>query len=131
MTKVRSKKVIFNGIKFDSKKECKYYQYLLALKNAGDIKEIELQPRFLLIEGFRHEAKESPLEAKSSGFEHNQIKGKLRDTTYTADFRVILKNGKEIVIDVKSSKKFQDEVYRIKKKMFLKKYPDVDFYEVY
>lgn len=131
MTRVRSKKVKFNGIEFDSKKECKYYKYLLALKNAGDIKEIELQPRFLLIEGFRHEAKENPLEDKSSGFEHNQIKGKLRDTTYTADFKVIFKSGKQIVIDVKSSKKFQDEVYRIKKKMFLKKYPDVDFYEVY
>lgn len=129
--RVRSKKAIFNGIEFDSKKECKYYRFLLQLKNDGIVKEIELQPRFLLVEGFRHEAVKNSLETITSVFKHNQIKGKLRDTTYTADFKVVLDDGKEVIIDVKSSRRFQDEVYRIKKKLFLKNYPDVCFLEVY
>lgn len=129
--RVRSKKVKFNNIEFDSKKECKYYQFLLQLKNDGIVKEIELQPRFLLVEGFRHEAVKNSLETITGIFKHNQIKGKLRDTTYTADFKVVLNDGKEIIIDVKSSRRFQDEVYRIKKKLFLKKYTDVCFLEVY
>lgn len=130
-SKFNNKKTVFNGIEFHSKKECEYYQFLLKLKHDGIVKEIELQPLFLLTEGFIHKRKENSLETITGGFEYRQIKGKIQDIKYIADFRVIMNDGKTVVIDVKSSKEFQDDVYRIKKKLFLKNYPDVCFLEVY
>ncbi len=93
-------KVTVDGYKFDSKKELKQYQELKLLLKAGVIKELTLQPEFVLQQSF-----------KLNGVTHRKI-------SYVADFKYI--QGKEIVVvDVKG---FKTDIYRLKKKLFLKKY---------
>ena len=114
-SKYRSRRVIVDGITFDSVKEANRYQELLLEKRAGLVLEIELQPRFVLQEGYR-----DPRTLKW-----------VRPIAYKADFRVVYADHRVVVIDVKPSSKFQTKEYRIKKKMLLAKYPDVDFREEY
>lgn len=47
--KYRNKKVTYDGIAFDSKKEARRYQELKLLEYAGTIKDLELQKEFVLI----------------------------------------------------------------------------------
>ena len=49
---------------------------------------------------------------------------KHRATTYIADFVIKYKNGVESVIDIKGKK---TEVFKIKEKMLLYFYPEIDF----
>ncbi len=53
MNKYRNKKVIVDGEEFDSKKEGNRYKELKLLLKAGKISNLELQPRFLLQDGFK------------------------------------------------------------------------------
>jgi len=89
--KYNNKKIIYNGIKFDSKKEYQRYLELSLLERAGHIKDLRLQVKFELIP---------------------KCKGE-RATTYIADF-VYIENGQQVVEDVKGMK---TEVYKIKKKL--------------
>lgn len=102
-----------DGIKFDSKKEAEYYCQLKLLKQAGEIKDYKLQPRYELQPAFEKNGK------------------KYRAITYIADFAIINNDGTTEVVDVKSSKTFKTQVYRIKKKMFEYKYPELTIKEVY
>ncbi|MFW6047503.1 MAG: DUF1064 domain-containing protein [Candidatus Woesearchaeota archaeon] len=108
--KYNNKKPKIDGITFDSQKEADYYGKLKMLKQAGEVEKIELQPRFKLLDGFDDK----------QGNHHRPIH-------YYADFKVWWTNGKVEVIDVKGMK---TRVYRMKKKMLLKKYPDINFREV-
>lgn len=98
-----------DGIQFDSLAEARYYAQLKLLKASGDVKEFELQPKFILQEGYK--------------------KGRrsVAPITYRADFLVTYKDGRTEVIDVKG---MRTEVYRIKKKMFEYKYPNLEIVEV-
>jgi len=110
--KYRNIKTVVDGIKFDSKKEAKRYQYLKLLERAGEIFNLELQPKFILQEGFVHAGK------------------KERAITYTADFRYTTKAGTLIIEDVKGVK---TDAYKMKKKMLLYLYrntPNWEFHEV-
>ena len=49
MKKYRNKKTVIDGITFDSKLEGKHYSQLKLLMRAGEIKDLELQPRYDLI----------------------------------------------------------------------------------
>lgn len=112
--KYKNKKVTVNGKIFDSKKEAKRYCELIKLEQAGLIKDLETQKKFLLLDSF-----------KKNGKTYKQI-------SYYADFvyfDVYLK--KTIVEDVKASKYFKTEVYKLKKKLFEYKYPDLTITEVY
>lgn len=100
-SKYKAVKTEVNGIKFDSKKEARRYKELKILEKADEIKSLELQPRFLLQEKFKYNGKT------------------IRKIEYVADFRYIDEKGNTIVEDVKGMK---TEVYKIKKKIFLKKY---------
>ncbi|MGF0095027.1 DUF1064 domain-containing protein [Peptoniphilus sp. SGI.035] len=101
-SKYNSIKTIVDGIKFDSKKEARRYKELKVLERAGTIKELELQPRFLLQDKFKLE-----------GTTHRKIE-------YVADFKYWDKEKETwIVEDVKGVK---TDVYKLKKKIFLKKY---------
>lgn len=111
--KYNARKTEVNGIVFASQKEANYYAGLLLLQRAGEVTEIELQPRFLLKAGFKRGLK------------------RIRPIYYVADFRVTYKDGHQEVVDVKSSAAFQTQVYRLKKKLLLDKYPEIDFREVY
>lgn len=108
--KYKNKKVIVDGIKFDSTREARRYRELKLLEKAGMIKDLELQPKFELIPTIKTD------------------KETLRKVSYYADFKYIdTQTGKEIVEDVKG---FKTDVYKLKKKMLLYKYQDINFKEV-
>lgn len=106
--KYRNRKVIVDGIKFDSQREAYRYGELKLLQRAKVISDLELQPVYVLQEGFTHRGVRQ------------------RPITYIADFRY-KENGKTVVEDAKGCK---TEVYNIKKKLFLCRYQDMDFREV-
>jgi hypothetical protein len=98
-----------NGIKFDSIKEANRYQELMLLQKAKKIMNLKLQPEFILQDSF-----------KIGKVIHRAIK-------YIADFQyAITENDRFIVEDVKGMK---TEVYRIKKKLLLYKFPEINFIE--
>ena len=89
---------------FDSAKEAQRYRELKLLERAGEISNLELQPRFLLQESF-----------KKNGKIYRKIE-------YIADFKYIEKD-KTIIEDVKG---LQTDVFKIKHKLFEKKYPELE-----
>lgn len=95
---------INNFVKFDSIQECNYYKDLLILVKVGEIKHIELQPKFTLIPRF-----------EKDGMIISAI-------TYTADFKVSYSNGKVEVIDVKG---MVTNEFKTRWKLFEYKYPDM------
>lgn len=103
-------KILIDDIFFASKKEAHRYQELKLLEKAGDISELSVQPNFELQSSFRD----------VKGNHHRAIH-------YLADFRYIDEHTKRITIeDVKGMK---TEVYKIKKKLFLYKFPHLVFLE--
>ena len=99
-------KIELDGHIFASKKEAVHWTELILREKAHEIRKLALQPRFLLQEGF----------VDVTGVKHRPI-------FYLADFCYEEKQPdgkwKMIVEDVKGKK---TEVYKIKKKLFLKKY---------
>lgn len=109
--KYNAKKIKIDGHTFDSKKEAQRYCELKLLLRAGEIRNLVLQPRFLLQDEF---------------FDKNEVKHKKIE--YVADFLYIDKEGRNVVEDVKG---VLTDVYKIKKKMFLKIYDEYyDFREI-
>lgn len=106
MSKYNNKKTIVDGIKFDSEMESHYYIYLKELKEVGVVLDFELQPVYVLQEGFVKDGK------------------KIKPITYKADFRVLYTDGHEEVIDVKGQL-LSD--FKLKRKMLLYKYRDINF----
>lgn len=107
--KYKNKIVHLDGKRFDSQKEAQYYSELKMLKKKGIVKKIELQPKFVLQEGFN-----------KNGERHRPI-------SYIADFRVTYSDGSVEIIDVKGTK---TNVYKLKKKLFEFKYPELTIKEV-
>lgn len=112
-SKYLSKKTTVDNIVFDSQKEAAYYSELKLLQRVGVVDRFELQPEFVLQEGFTREGKT------------------YRPIKYRADFKVYYPDGRIEIIDVKPSKSFKTKEYRIKKKLLLFKFPDIQFKEVY
>ena len=96
--KYGAKKVEIDGHLFDSKAESKRYLYLKDLEQKGVIDCLELQPEYVVQEKYRYRG-----EA-------------IRAIKYRADFRYIDEDG-AVIEDVKG---FKTEVYKLKKKLFLK-----------
>lgn len=110
-SKYNAKKTIVDGHPFDSKREAERYCELKLFLKAGEIRNLELQPRFLLQDKFKDK----------TGTTHRKIE-------YVADFMYVDKSGKTVVEDVKG---VLTDVYKLKKKMFLKKYDNqYDFREI-
>ena len=109
-SKYKNKKIIIDGIEFDSKKEAKRYSELKLLERAGKIKDLELQKVFELQPSFKKNNKT------------------YRKTTYKADFYYFdIEKDKYIVEDVKG---FKTEVYKLKKKIFEYKYQELELKEI-
>lgn len=102
MNKYHNKKIMVDGVLFDSKKEYKRYLDLKLLEKAGRIKDLERQVSFELQPAFTLNNK------------------KFQKITYIADF-VYFDNdkNKQIVEDVKG---FKTKDYNLKKKLFAYKY---------
>ena len=91
-SKFLNKKVVVDGIKFDSRKEADYYGILKMRKMAGEIRDFKMQVPFRM-----------------------EINGDLI-CKYIADFVVEYANGIQ-VIDTKSDFTRKNPVYRIKNKL--------------
>ena len=102
--KYHNKKTMFDGIKFDSKKESQYYAILKVLEKAGKIRDLRLQVPFVLIETFKVDDRT------------------YRKTKYIADFTYYDDKDKLHVIDVKSEATRKDKTYQLKKKLMAWKY---------
>lgn len=101
MNKYHNKKVMYDGIKFDSEKEKNYYIKLKMLEKAGKIKDLKLQVPFVLIETFK-------LNDKT-----------YRKMKYIADFVYVDDKDKWHVVDTKG---FHTKEYEIKKKLMAWKF---------
>lgn len=108
--KYNAKKTEVDGIWFDSKREAARYGELKMLKNSQEYTEritgLKLQPEFVLQESFKD----------SHGKTHRAIK-------YRADFEYY-QNGHHIVEDVKGK---ETPVFKLKAKLFIKRYPGIIF----
>ena len=58
--KYNNRKITIDRYVFDSVKEGKRYRELKLLESAGEIKNLELQPRYILRESFRKRRKDIP-----------------------------------------------------------------------
>lgn len=101
--KYHNTKVIYNEIKFDSKKEMQRYKDLELLESTDYICNLELQKKFLLQEGYTN--------AKGK---------KIRPIYYIADFYYYDYVDKKWVVE--DTKGVRTEVYKLKKKLFEYKY---------
>lgn len=105
MSKYYSRKVIIDGIKFDSKKEGNRYLELKLLLKAKKIRDLELQKKFELLPKYKINNKT------------------IRAISYIADFVYWDISKNEMVIeDIKGSKNIITEVFKLKKKLFEYKY---------
>lgn len=104
--KYRNRPTMYNGILFDSQAERDRYVELSLMQGAGQIANLRVHPPYTLQEKFtdRH------------GINHQAI-------VYTADFEYV-EDGVTVVEDVKG---YATDVFKLKKKMFLYKYPELDF----
>ena len=104
--KYNARKTTVYGITFDSKRESEVYLMLREKKRLGEIKRIDLQPTYTLLEGFRD----------NTGKTQKPI-------TYTADFLVEYDDGRREVIEVKG---VRTRDYLLRKKLFLHMMRDKD-----
>jgi hypothetical protein len=112
MRKYRNKKVVIDGITFDSRREANRYRELKLLEKADKIQGLELQKEFVLI------------PAQYETYERYGKKGqRLKDgercveraCIYKADF-VYYENGETVVEDTKG---MRTKEYIIKRKLML------------
>lgn len=105
MAKYNNKKPVLDGIKFDSIMEMEYYVYLKHKKKRKEIKDFELQPKFVLVDKFKRNGKT------------------IRAITYTPDFKIINLDDSVKYVDTKG---FATEISKLKKKLFHYVYPNID-----
>ncbi len=106
-----TRRKVVDGIAFRSTLEADVYQLLKLWRDAGTIRNLILQPRFELQEKFKRDGKTE------------------RAMHYTPDFqfeRGMWEKWRVVVIEAKGHK---TEAYRMRRKMFLLKYPDIEFME--
>lgn len=104
MNKYKNKKVQIDMYVFDSIAESRRYKELALLEKAGEIENLQLQPKFLLQDSF-----------KKNGKTYRKI-------GYIADF-MYEEKGKIIVEDIKGK---ETEVFKLKHKLFEYKYPGLE-----
>lgn len=110
MSKYGNRKVFVGAMAFDSKLEARRYHELLLMQKAGIICDLKTQVPFILQPSFK------------KGGET------VRAITYKADFvYTVCGTGATVVEDTKG---YRTDVYKIKKKLFDYKYPDLTIKEV-
>lgn len=126
MGKINSTKTVAGGLVFDSQTEAQYY---LHLTNNPDVKHIEIQPQYTLLESFKIRCNlckgEGKIPSPKTGRPikckkcEGQGKRSRQGWTYKPDFKVIYMDGNEEVIDVKG---WANERFPLVKKMWERKY---------
>lgn len=102
-SKYHAKRTTVDGIVFDSKREADRYLVLKSMEEDGAIEALRRQVRYELIPAFDVDGKH------------------YRPVFYVADF-VYVEDGKEVVEDVKG---MRTDVYRLKSKLFARRYGKV------
>jgi hypothetical protein len=95
---------VVDGIQFASHKEAKRFVKLKSLEKAGVISDLILQPVYVLQETFKYQGET------------------VRAIKYVADF-AYRENGKIVVEDTKG---VETQVFKLKRKLFWRKYPDLE-----
>ena len=111
--KYQNKKIVFDNIAFDSKKECDRYIYLKSLEGSGIISNLQVHPSFDLLPA---QKENSVVRLKTK--DKIVLRVLERSVEYSADFSY-LKNGELVVEDVKISKYLLPKEYILKRKMLL------------
>ena len=104
-SKYKNKPTIVGGIRFDSKGESERYKELVVQQKVGAIRDLKLQPRFELQPAF--------------------TKDKIRyaSISYVADFSYHKGLMDKFIIE--DFKGVETEVFKLKRRMFELKYPDL------
>ena len=105
--KYNAKKEITGGIKFDSSGEAGRYRELKLQEHCGVISDLKIQVEYILQDAFEYKGRT------------------IRKISYLADFEY-KKNGITITEDFKGCK---TAMFKLKKKILLKRYPDINFIE--
>lgn len=118
-SKYHNKKVWYDGIEFDSKKERDYYILLKQKESEGEITNLRLQVPYVVIPKVMGEKTIVKHLKKGDKIITKQYV-RQRKTQYFADFVYSDPvTGQDEVIDVKSKITRKKESYRLKKKMML------------
>lgn len=107
MKKYHNRKVIEDGITFDSMMEHRRYIQLRTLLNAGVILDLHVHPSFKLQPGYYSKSQ----------------RRKIPPITYTADYSY-LEDGQIVVEDVKG---FKTAAFNLKRRMLEYLYPNILF----
>lgn len=105
MNKYNAVRTEVDGILFHSKGEARRYGELKMLERAGEISDLELQPEFVLLDGFVRDGK------------------RIQAIKYRADFKYV-EDGVVVIEDFKGKETAE---FRIKRKLFLNRYPEYEF----
>lgn len=107
-SKYGNKKITIDNITFDSTGEGLRYKELKLLAKTGQITDLQLQKKFIIVPEIR--------EPDTVGPRGGVKKGKLIQSAayYVADFVYYDKNGKLVVEDFKG---FKTDLYKLKKKL--------------
>lgn len=101
----------WNGVVYDSRKEMERAMELSLMERAGQIQSLRRQVPFVLQDKFTDNTGKTQ-----------------RAITYVCDF-MYEQDGKTVVEDVKSKMTMKLPEYRLKKKMFMYRYPQYVFFE--
>jgi Fe2+ transport system protein B len=104
--KYRNKRVRHDGYTFDSMAERDRYIELKLLQDRGYISELQVHPRYVIVDKF----------TDGMGNKHQA-------RCYVADFEY-QEDGRIVVEDVKG---YQTAVFKLKKVLFLRRYPEYVF----
>lgn len=109
--KYKNKKVVIDGIVFDSKREAKRYGELLLLEKAGAITNLQRQVKYVLIPAQR--------EPDTVGARGGIHKGKTieKECVYYADFVYFDREKQEVIVE--DTKGMRTTEYVIKRKLML------------
>ena len=99
--KYRNEKVVYNGMKFDSKGELNRWCELVLLQKAGQINTLARQVRFCV----------------------QEKQGKTRGIYWVPDFCYFQPNGQAVIEDFKSPETAKKADFRMKVKLCKEKYP--------
>lgn len=114
-SKYNNTKVVYDGKKFDSKKERDRYMFLIDAQKRGEICNLETQVKYILIPAIR-EKYDVELKTKTV----TKTRTIQKAITYTCDFRYcVCSTGEQVVEDVKTSPKAAslDKAFVIKEKI--------------
>lgn len=119
MSKYGNRKITIDNITFDSTGEGLRYKELKLLEKTGQITDLQLQKKFIIVPEIR--------EPDTIGPRGGRKKGKLIQSAayYVADFVYFDKNGKLVVEDFKG---YKTDLYKLKKKL-MKYIYDIDIKE--